>query len=101
GLSHFKSNDKQIDFLMKHLEKMGFSSSFNEIVNLIKELRRLHIEMDEEVIKSFGWVDINLKHGFYEVEYLPANDNVRFTIHPTARREILKRLLELNNERHK
>jgi hypothetical protein len=35
------------------------------------------------------------------MEYLPENDRIRFTIHPDARREVLKRLLELNHKIHK
>jgi hypothetical protein len=31
---------------------------------------------------------------------LPENDRVRFTIHPDARKEVLKRLLELNHKIH-
>jgi len=34
------------------------------------------------------------------VDYLPENDRVRFTIHPEARKEVLKRLLELNHAMH-
>lgn len=30
--------------------------------------------------------------------YLPENDRVRYTIHPDARKEILKRLLQLNHK---
>jgi len=37
---------------------------------------------------------------FYEVDYLPVNDRVSFTIHPDARKEVLKRLLELNHKIH-
>jgi hypothetical protein len=32
--------------------------------------------------------------------HLPENDRVRYTIHPDARKEILKRLLELNHKIH-
>jgi hypothetical protein len=39
-------------------------------------------------------------HDFYKVDYLPENDRVRYTIHPDARREVLKRLLELNHIIH-
>ena len=35
-----------------------------------------------------------------EYAYLPENDRVRFTIHPNARKEVLKRLLELNHKIH-
>ena len=43
---------------------------------------------------------MGLLHSFYEVDYLPENDRVRYTIHPDARKEILKRLLELNHKIH-
>ena len=56
--------------------------------------------MDEAVLDAYGWNDIALKHDFYEVDYLPENDRVRFTIHPDARKEVLKRLLELNHKIH-
>ncbi|MBZ0264212.1 restriction endonuclease [bacterium] len=65
----------------------------------IFELRRLHVEMDQEVINSYGWNDIELEHDFYEVEYLPENNRVCYTISSKARKEILKRLLKLNLER--
>jgi len=56
--------------------------------------------MDETVLKAYGWEDINLAHGFYEVDYLPENDRVRYTISPDVRKEVLKRLLKLNHEIH-
>lgn len=34
------------------------------------------------------------------MDYLPENDRIRYTIHPDARKEILKRLLELNHKIH-
>jgi hypothetical protein len=61
------------------------------------KLRGLHKQMDETVLEAYGWSDIKLQHDFYEVEYLPENDRVRYTIHPDARKEVLKRLLELNH----
>jgi hypothetical protein len=36
----------------------------------------------------------------YEVDYLPENNSVRYTISPDARKEVLKRLLKLNHEIH-
>jgi hypothetical protein len=66
----------------------------------IQKLRDLHIEMDNAVLDAYGWSNIDLRHNFYEVDYLPENDRIRFTIHPEARREILKRLLELNHKIH-
>jgi len=76
--------------------------------NNILTLRDLHRQMDEAVLTAYGWREdaekwgpaINLRHDFYEVDYLPENDRTRYTIHPDARKEILKRLLLLNHERY-
>jgi len=51
-------------------------------------------------LKAYGWEDIDLAHDFYEVDYLPENDHVRYTILPDAGKEVLKRLLKLNHEIH-
>lgn len=65
----------------------------------ILELRKLHRELDEAVLAAYGWTDLNLGHDFHEVETLPENDRVRYTISPDARKELLKRLLALNHLR--
>lgn len=65
----------------------------------ILELRKLHRELDEAVLAAYGWSDLNLGHDFHEVETLPENDRVRYTISPDARKELLKRLLALNHQR--
>ncbi|MBX3650387.1 MAG: hypothetical protein KF771_03295 [Burkholderiales bacterium] len=65
----------------------------------ILELRRLHRELDIAIRHAYGWTDLDLGHDFHEVETLPENDRVRYTISPTARKEILRRLLALNHER--
>ncbi len=71
------------------------------------QLRELHRDMDNAVLAAYGWHEpsddgpaIDLRHDFYEVDYLPENDRTRYTIHPDARRELLKRLLLLNHKRH-
>ena len=61
------------------------------------ELRRLHVALDLMVRDAYGWQDLDLEHGFHEVETLPENDRVRYTISPAARREVLKRLLAENH----
>ena len=63
------------------------------------ELRCLHIELDLAVRSAYGWQDLDLDHGFHEIETLSENDRVRYTISPTARREVLKRLLAENRAR--
>ena len=63
------------------------------------ELRRLHVQLDLAVRDAYGWQDLDLKHGFHEVETLTENDRVRYTIGPSARQEVLKRLLTENHAR--
>lgn len=94
--------------LYNHLQKTEGTISFTEAAEKIAELRRLHVEMDLAVLEAYGWNQdtkrwgpaIALRHDFYEVDYLPENDRVRYTIHPDARKEVLKRLLLLNHEIH-
>lgn len=95
-----KHMGKDAAALRKHLARRPGTITFNEAVAGTQKLRSLHTEMDKAVLEAYGWSDIALRHDFYEVDYLPENDRVRFTIHPDARREILKRLLELNHKIH-
>jgi len=60
----------------------------------------LQSKLDNKFLEVYGWQDIELIQDFYEMDYLPENDRIRFTIHPDARKEILKRLLELNHKIH-
>jgi hypothetical protein len=91
------TKDKQVVALQKHLDKTSNTISFDDAIQGILKLRELHVQMDEAVLDAYGWNDIKLGHDFYEVDYLPENDRVRYTIHPEARKEILKRLLALNH----
>lgn len=94
------NKDKTIQQLMKHLEKNADVISLEEAIARIIKLRDLHVKMDNAVLEAYGWQDMALKHDFYEVDYLPENDRIRYTISPEARKEILKRLLELNHKIH-
>ncbi|WP_238325362.1 Eco57I restriction-modification methylase domain-containing protein [Lunatimonas lonarensis] len=93
-----KKFEKDVLSFWTHFEKMNFNFSWEESIKRILMLRQLHEQMDEAVLEAYGWTDIQLRHDFYEVDYLPENDRVRYTIHPDARKEILKRLLELNHQ---
>jgi type I restriction-modification system DNA methylase subunit len=95
-----KQYGKETVNLWKHLKKTEGVYTFNEAVKHILHLRELHKQMDETVLKAYCWEDIDLAHDFYEVDYLPENDRVRYTISPDARKEVLKRLLKLNHEIH-
>jgi hypothetical protein len=96
-----KQYGKETVNLWKHIEKAEGICTFNEAVHDILHLRQLHKQMYDTVLRAYGWEDINLAHYFYEVDYLPENDRVRYTISPDARKEVLKRLLNLNHEIHK
>lgn len=92
--------------------QIGLTSLYNLFHNpndnSLYKGRELHKKMDETVLEAYGWHEdtqkwgkaIKLRHDFYEVDYLPENDRVRYTIHPEARKEVLKRLLLLNHERY-
>lgn len=62
----------------------------------ILTIRKLHVAMDEAVKIAYGWVDLQLEHGFQDTK-----QGLRFTISEEARREVLDRLLALNHERYK
>jgi len=110
-------NSKNLSYeLSKELEVLRRSSlielkiGLTDLYNLIHDpkrfsesilnIRNQHKLIDENVLAAYGWQDIQLRHNFYEVDYLPENDRIRYTIHPEARKEVLKRLLLLNHERY-
>jgi len=94
------SNNLEKAKFIKEFKQAKLQIPIEEAVKRIEKLRELHRQMDETVLKAYGWTDINLEHNFYEVEYLPENDRIRFTISLEARKEILKRLLDLNHKIH-
>jgi hypothetical protein len=66
----------------------------------IESLRTLQIKIDEVVMEAYGWSELSLEHDFHAVDYLPDNDNIRFTLSEHARKEVLHLLAELNKTRH-
>jgi hypothetical protein len=79
----------------------GLTTTYNrfhkpiENASDIVRLRELHMEMDHAVAAAYGWNDLELGHGLHETA-----QGVRYTISEPARREVLRRLLELNHERY-
>jgi len=86
---------------VREFKSANLQIPLEEAIQRIEKLRALHKQMDEAVLNAYGWIDISLAHNFYEIDYLPENDRVRYTISPESRKEILKRLLELNHKIHK
>jgi len=79
----------------------------------IQKLRDLHVEMDLAVRNAYGWTDLDLEHGWIETKTTEEKKDKktgkvrtvtksewRFTISEKARREVLRRLLELNHRRY-
>ncbi len=95
----FHAQDLSPEMVAKFSKKDGdtAASGFEALL----ELRSLHVVIDLAVRDAYGWQDLDLEHGFHEVETLPENDRVRYTISPAARREVLKRLLAENHARTK
>lgn len=54
-------------------------------------LCELYVEMDRSLFACYGWVYIDLAHGFYENE----RDHIRFSLSLQSKRELIRRLLEL------
>lgn len=93
-----KKYGKELWNLWNHLQRTEGTCILEEAIEGIVKLRELHLQMDQAVLEAYGWDDVLLRHNFYEVDYLPENDRIRFTIHPDERKEVLKRLLELNHQ---
>jgi len=77
-------------------------SNDTDLINL----RKVFTEIDHYLLKIYSKEHSHvfsgfpaIEHDFYEIDYLPEKDNIRYTISPEARKEVLKRLLLLNHER--
>jgi len=92
-------------------QQQGLTQTYNRFHNQdeksvdIQRLRELHVELDYEVLSAYSWTDLKLNHDFYIVSSTLNKDGkrveeIRFTVSPEAREEILERLLKLNHERY-
>ena len=61
----------------------------------IRDIRDLHAEIDEAVIRAYGWDDLDLKIGHH-----PTKIGIRWTVSKEARFELIDRLLEENHRRY-
>ena len=101
GRTYFEGRQK---FMLAH--SIGLTSFYNrfhdpaDFESEVLTLRMKHVAMDDAVLRAYGWGDITLGHAFHNVSSLPQNDCTRFTISELARVEVLRRLSELNLQRH-
>jgi hypothetical protein len=78
--------------------RLGLTKTYNLFHNPecadadIARLRELHVAMDRAILGCYGWETLEPGHGFHQNE----RGQTRYTISPTARREVLRRLLGLN-----
>lgn len=95
-----KAVDEHRSDLMLHNAE-GLTKTYNRVHNnedaspSVTQVRDLHVALDLAVRDAYGWSDLDLDHGFYDTP-----QGQRFSIGPTARTEVLDRLLELNHARH-
>ena len=61
----------------------------------IEQLRKLHQEVDRLVALSYGWIDFEMHHGFFDTK-----QGVRYSIDPRAQRKALDLLIMLNAQRY-
>lgn len=89
----------------------SLTQTYNRFHNLkeksgdIEMLRDFHVELDKLSVKAYGWSDLTLNHDFYVVTSTLNKegkriDEIRFTISPEAKEEVLERLLKLNHQRY-
>ena len=93
----FHARDLSPEMLVKVSKKDAETAAVG--FEALLKLRRLHVALDIAIRDAYGWQDLDLEHDFHEVETLPENDQVRYTISPSTRRELLKRLLAENHAR--
>ncbi|MDT0639893.1 DNA methyltransferase [Citrobacter werkmanii] len=87
-------------------QNKGMTKFYNDLhnpninTNKINELRDLQTKINNEVLRAYGFDELDLEQDFHEVAYLPEGKNVRFTISEPAREELLCRLATLNKNRY-
>lgn len=67
----------------------------------VQAVREIHRQIDVQVMRAYGWLDVELSHGFHVASYIKEADKVRFTICEPARFEMMRRLSALNRERYR
>jgi methylase of polypeptide subunit release factors len=105
--SRAKKDPKSLNVPAEHRARV-LAFSYELALAGVRELRKLHVELDTAVLAAYGWHQpgvegpaIDLGHDFHDVETLPEDDRTRFTISSAGRRESLRRLLALNYQRAK
>ena len=92
-------------------QQKGLTQTYNRFHNPdeksvdVQKLRDLQVELDNAISFAYGWSDLQLEHDFHVVSSILNKDGkrveeIRFTISPEAKEEVLERMLKLNHQRH-
>ena len=73
--------------------------SVGETGDAIVRCREALAQLDVAVSIEFGFEDLDLSHGFYEIEALPEGKRTRFTLSDSSRNDVVNRLLIINKVR--
>ena len=82
--------------------EQGLTKFYNDFHNPQKTsapLQRLRVaqsDINQTVANAYGWNDLDVTTDFERVAYLPAGENLRFTIKEEKRLDVLRRLSRLN-----
>jgi hypothetical protein len=66
----------------------------------LANVRLQQSELNRIVFGLYDWCDLNPECDFHEVDYLPVERNIRFTVDGRVQSEVRRRLSALNKERH-
>lgn len=83
------------------IRQIGLTKLYNlfhdpdEMSEDIKQFRKIHEELDRMVLNSYGWVELEPLHGFFNTK-----QGITYTICDDVRQEILDRLLLLNQQKY-
>jgi hypothetical protein len=95
---------RQLDMTRRELmlsRAWGLTKTYNRVHDPdnheppIREIRDIHVAIDEAVMRAYGWTDLDLKIGHH-----PTKIGTRWTVSKEARFELLDRLLEENHRRY-
>ena len=98
------SSGEQLDRSRRNLmlsRSWGLTKTYNQVHDpdnhepADRELRDIHVAIDEAVMRAYGWEDLDLKIGHH-----PTKIGIRWTVSKEARFELLDRLLEENHRRY-
>lgn len=66
----------------------------------IYALRDAYVAMNRSVALAYGWADLDMSFDFHQIGGGSGEGEIRFSVCPSVREDLLRRLSELNKRRH-